>query len=235
MSATELLSSRLVWFQEGPATVPWQTTLSIGLTSGVEPQHVQASCSVPLVFPPVWIDGRCYADGGVANLRPFTPVINMGATRVLSLATDQPLPEDLPDYPPDFRPGIGNVIKMLGGELSHDHAVSQAKTIEVLNAFWERASADHMTSSEEAAPYILLGEDILVDDYRPIEIKLFAPSRRIRHDEIYHPDLFDPEIGAKSTVMLFHRDFLRELIAFGYEDGRARHDELAEFFDPDRP
>jgi hypothetical protein len=87
----------------------------------------------------------------------------------------------------------------------------------------------------EGGPVRPLGEDILVENDRPVEIKLFAPSQRIRHDEIYDPDFFDPEIGTKSTVMLFHRDLTKKLVDFGYDDAHARHDELLEFFDIDRP
>lgn len=38
------------------------------------------------------------------------------------------------------------------------------------------------------------------------------------------------QVGASSTALLFHRDFVRPLIELGYDDALARHDELAEFF-----
>ncbi|MEO2035952.1 MAG: hypothetical protein ABGZ35_28085 [Planctomycetaceae bacterium] len=33
-----------------------------------------------------------------------------------------------------------------------------------------------------------------------------------------------------SHEFMFHREYIGKLIDFGYEDGLARHDELAEFF-----
>lgn len=41
-----------------------QTTV---FTSGSLPQAVHASCALPGLFHPVWIDGRLYSDGGIAD------------------------------------------------------------------------------------------------------------------------------------------------------------------------
>ncbi len=53
---------------------------------------------------------------------------------------------------------------------------------------------------------------------------------------MFHPDLFDAALESKTTTsLLFHKDFIKPLIDLGYEDATARHDELAEFFERDRP
>ena len=231
VSATELRSSRLVWFQEGPAAASWLVPESIGIETRLGVPHIQASCSVPIAFPPVKIGEHDYADGGVANKRPFTPAVNMGATRILSIATDQPLPHELPEYPPDFKPRFSETLKMLLDQLSHDYAIEQTGTIEALNYFRARLPNE----PEHVYAHMLSGSDIHLSAYRPVEIYLFAPSRRIRYTDVFHPDLFDEALESKSTVLLFHKDFIRPLIDFGYEDAEAQHDRLATFFDRDRP
>lgn len=232
VSATELRSSRLVWFQEGPAATSWLAPHSVSFETRIGVPHIQASCSIPIAFPPVRIGEHDYFDGGVANNRPFTPVINMGATRILSVATDQPLPNRLPEYPPDFKPHFAETVRMLLDQVSHDYAEDHAVTIELLNYFCEQLPLDEKNPS---SPHILLGKDIRVSEYRPVEILLFAPSRRISSTDVFHPDLLDEALTSKSTSLLFHKDFVRDLIDFGYEDAKARHDELAKFFDRDRP
>jgi len=232
VSATELRSSRLVWFQEGPEATSWLTPESIGIQTRLGVTHVQASCSVPIAFPPVRIDDHDYADGGVANKRPFTPAVNMGATRILSIATDQPLPHHLPEYPPDFKPHFGDTVSMLLDQIGHDYAVDQAMTIEAFNHFCRRSPG---TENHEY-PHILVGQDIHLSAYRPVEIHLFAPSRRIHYTDVFHPDLFDKALDSKTTTsLLFHKDFIKPLIDLGYDDARARHDTLADFFERDRP
>ena len=53
-------------------------------------RHLAASCAVPLVFPPVRIDGRFYLDGGLLNPLPVYAAVDLGATQILAL---QALPE----------------------------------------------------------------------------------------------------------------------------------------------
>ena len=77
--------------------------------------------------------------------------------------------------------------------------------------------------------------EISLSNYRPVEIKLFAPSRRISHTSIFSPELFDQGLKDTGTTLRFHKEFVGKLIGFGYEDAAARHDEFAEFFDPSRP
>jgi NTE family protein len=48
-------------------------------------RHLMASCTVPLVYLPVKIDGRLYVDGGLLNNLPVWAAIEMGATHVVAL------------------------------------------------------------------------------------------------------------------------------------------------------
>jgi len=231
VSATEVRSSRLVWFHEGRRQHSFNTVVALGAAQPVLPHHVEASCSVPYVFPPVLIDGHYYSDGGVANKYPLQPLVQLGATRLLSIATDRSLPRELPEYPEGYRPGLGDIAHMLTGQLSHDYVNEHARLLEAIRDGRRVAPAE---LDPEEGP-VFRGTDVHPECLCDLEIKLFEPSRRIRGSEIYHHDPFDPEYHDKSTVLLFHKDFTRKLIDFGYADARARHDELAEFFDRDRP
>lgn len=46
-----------------------------------------ASAAIPLVYPPVEIDGRLMIDGGVASNTPITSAVELGATRIIVLPT----------------------------------------------------------------------------------------------------------------------------------------------------
>ncbi len=51
----------------------------------IEWTHLAATCSIPLVFPPVRIGGRRYVDGGVLGALPLWAAQEMGATRAIAL------------------------------------------------------------------------------------------------------------------------------------------------------
>ncbi len=48
-------------------------------------RHLAATCSIPLAFPPVSIDGKLYVDGGLMGALPLWAAEEMGATRAIAL------------------------------------------------------------------------------------------------------------------------------------------------------
>jgi NTE family protein len=48
-------------------------------------EHLAATCSIPLVFPPVRIDGKLYVDGGFLGALPLWAAEEMGATRAIAV------------------------------------------------------------------------------------------------------------------------------------------------------
>lgn len=81
-----------------------------------------------------------------------------------------------------------------------------------------------------ASPNAVFDETFQLRDYNPISILPISPS--------VHPKKILETMGAEdarlrtspSHEFMFHREYIGKLIDFGYEDGLARHDELAEFF-----
>jgi NTE family protein len=55
-------------------------------------RHLAASCSIPLGFPPIEIDGRRYVDGGLLGGLPLYAAQELGATRAVALNVLTTLP-----------------------------------------------------------------------------------------------------------------------------------------------
>jgi predicted acylesterase/phospholipase RssA len=58
----------------------------------IHPEHLLASCAVPLAAFPRRIDGRWYIDGGLLNPVPVWAAVELGATRIVALNV-------LPEFP----------------------------------------------------------------------------------------------------------------------------------------
>lgn len=92
ITCTEVGTGRAVLFmQTGPGTglpahSPPRTLLR---SSPIAPQHVLASASIPLIFPPVRIGSELYVDGGLRHNTPVAPALRLGATHVLVVGTSQ--------------------------------------------------------------------------------------------------------------------------------------------------
>ncbi len=55
-------------------------------------RHLAATCSVPMIFPPVDIEGKRYVDGGVLAALPLYAAEQMGATRAVAVNALTTLP-----------------------------------------------------------------------------------------------------------------------------------------------
>lgn len=81
-----------------------ETGASVSITTGDLFPAILASCSIPLVFPPVTLNGREYIDGGFAALIPVKAVREMGADLVIACDVNYNSLSDL---------NAGNFISML--------------------------------------------------------------------------------------------------------------------------
>src|ERR1700691_4980243 len=59
------------------------------------PEHLLASCAVPVAYLPQRIDGRWYVDGGLLNPLPVWAAVELGATRIVALNALPEIPSAL--------------------------------------------------------------------------------------------------------------------------------------------
>jgi NTE family protein len=95
ITATHVASGRAAVFHETAGTAtPTELGLDL-LPTRLETHHALASASIPLMFPPVLIDGELYCDGGLRQLVPLSPSVHLGARRLLVInplaQTDDPI------------------------------------------------------------------------------------------------------------------------------------------------
>ena len=95
-SATDYKTGRSVTFFEGASDIqPWLRANRIGKPARVGVDHVMASASIPIFFPPVEIDKAYYGDGMIRLNAPLSSVIHMGAERILFVGMQGPAPSVL--------------------------------------------------------------------------------------------------------------------------------------------
>lgn len=230
IAATEMLSGRCCWFQEGEKSAEWNLFHSLGIKTKIQSHHMEASCSVPIFLPPVKIDNHYFTDGSVGMDRPLAAAMIMGATRILTIATDQPSPRQLPVYPDYFRPKASNIVRLLLNRLSRDLTHDEAVEIKMLNRF-HNAMARRKKFRGKNEEFPLFHEQALPSHYHPVELFAFYPSKNIR--DYIGIDKKGEKTKSLKTRFLFHEKFIRELIELGYHDAETRHEELKNFFLPD--
>jgi NTE family protein len=204
--------------------------------------HVRASAAIPMLFPPVQIKDPAsargwYFDGGVRLNTPIKPALDLGAERLVIVATDSVSPATTEPgrhdaSPPDIGDGA---LHMLQGALV-DRLIEDVRMLGEINMFFADSAvapgAARYRQARGKPPYRRVPY-MLVAPQRPGAIgELAADVFRSRYRGIKglrSPDLAllnrllggdSPTHGELLSYVLFDRDFIDELIAMGREDAR---------------
>jgi NTE family protein len=254
VSCTEVSTGRTVVFMQTapdltiPAVAPPRTLFR---ADRVGPQHALASAAIPLLFPPVRIDGELYLDGGLRQNTPIAPALRLGATHIFAVGGSREIK--------------GRVVREAGHQQATKAPGAPFMLGKVLNAFL----LDHIDVDIELLTRI---NSVIVDgtraygpefvdalsaqararsgqEYRYVHCLRIRPSEdlgrlasehlqrgRLRGDPILTKRLFGLlDLGAESeadlaSYLLFDGPFCRRLIELGRADAKARRDELLAFF-----
>jgi NTE family protein len=224
-------SGQAVTFYQGRATIdPWFRHRRVGVPTRLGVEHLLASASIPLVFPPVKINREYFGDGAVRQSAPISPALHLGASRVLvvgvsstSVAADEVV------RPHNVRPPT--LAQISGHMLNSTFIDSLEGDIELL----ERLNQMGRLIPPELQPRGL--------GLKPVDVLVIAPSQpldviaaRHRHELPKALRLFLRGPGATRSsgagvlsYLLFEPGYCNELIELGYQDAMAKKSQLIAF------
>jgi NTE family protein len=91
ITATSVTAGESVTFVETSRRfLPWNRALRRGLAARLDVNHLMASAAIPLLFPPVAMDGEHFSDGALRQSTPLAPAIHLGADRILVIGVRHP-------------------------------------------------------------------------------------------------------------------------------------------------
>jgi NTE family protein len=204
----------VTFFAAGAAAEPWHRVYRKGVRATLTLDHLMASLSIPFLFRPVLLNDAYYGDGAMRQTSPLSPAILLGATRLMIIGVNDPVPTGA--SPPTVEPTFSQMFGFMLDSLFMD----------TLNANLER-----INRYNESA------------EMRPIETLVLTPSQDVNEIARRHLKELPRALrtllralGAHNSAnslllsyLLFERGFTRELIAMGCQDARTRADEIREF------
>lgn len=244
--ATDLAGATpTVFHQDGPGRPAPRSTSDRRFVRGpLRPEHLLASMALPLLFPPVALDGHWYLDGGLSEQAPVRTALLLGARRVLSLNLDAPRPVTVDHRaPPTWPRVIGKTMNAVLLDRAEPEEERMARVNHLLawgegeygpgfaegldramerdgGAPWQRTEALSLRPSMD------LGE---------LAGRAMARGLRGRVDEMtrvvfrFLEDTADAGDADALSFLLFDPSYLGSLLELGWEDAAARGDELREF------
>jgi NTE family protein len=236
VSATNYLTGTIVtFFEAAPEVRPWIRHDRISLRETLTLDHVMASASIPIFFPPVSIDGRLFGDGGVRMTTPVSPAIHLGADKLLAIGIRYYRSSDQTLALNRAATAESVTLAQIGGVLlnalfldSLDNDLERLQRINrTLGLIPDAARAEHPDSLRRIPALSLrpskdLGS-LAADEYRKFPGVLRHLLRGIGATGDSGWDLL--------SYLAFQPGYIGKLIELGYEDTLARRAELEAFFE----
>ncbi len=230
ITATSLTDGESVTFvQSSRPFEPWHRAGRQGVAVQLDLDHLMASSAIPLLFPPVAMDGHHFGDGAMRQSAPLAPAIHLGADRILVIGLRQHLrPSAVPAEPPNMAEQFGFMLDSL--------------FMEGLQSDLERiARINALLSFARPGPAPL--------GMRHVETLLMLPQRDPGEIALAHRNAVprtlrallrilgakQPRGGRLLSFLLFESVFTRELIRMGEQDAAARRAELSAFLGLESP
>jgi NTE family protein len=206
----------VTFYASSSAIEPWARVFRKGARVPLTLEHLMASLSLPFLFRPVLLHDQYFGDGAMRQTSPLSPAIHLGANRLFIVGVNDPVASGVPAKRRAVEPSFGQMFGFMLDSLFMD----------TLNADLERIRRYNETT-----------------DSQRIEFLVMTPSRDVNEIARRHARELPRSIRAllrilgvnnsASTLLLsyllFERGFTREMIALGYEDARARGEEIRLF------
>ena len=141
VTATDYSTSMgVTFFMASPEVGNWKRFNRIGLRSQIDVNHVMASASIPIFFPPWPVGNRHFGDGCLRNTAPLSPARRIGASRMIVIGVRKMKDESLDDST-IVKPTLGRVLGVIINAIFMDAIESDIERMRIINENLRMADA----------------------------------------------------------------------------------------------
>lgn len=221
-TAYSYFNNRSVTFLQSREPIQWTKPRRYSASTLIRTQHIVASCSIPMIFPAIPIGHEYFADGSFRNTSPVSPIIHMGAKKILVIGVRGP--NEFYDKEYKNQPSIAKVAGSILNALFFDTTDIDLERVLHINELVDTLKKDIVTHRS---------------DYSKILFHVIRPSRdvsKIAEEKFRNfPRMVKFLIGGLgprnesaelASYLLFVKEFTQEMVSLGYEDVMRSKEEL---------
>jgi len=236
ISSTNYNSGKSYLFIQGKKGHPiWSRIRRVTLSTKITVDHLCASAAIPLVFQPVKLqteEGTAFfGDGCVRLQQPLSPVIRLGADRILAIGVRGENLEHQHEAAVDRKnPSLAQVLGVLLNVMFLDHLAADVEHLDRLNQVIRKGQIRRPGAGKP-------------ETIRPLSTLIVTPSVNLSKlaaqylgDMPYLLSYFVHGLGRDAascsdlmSYLLFTPRYTKALIDIGYHDANERIDEIESF------
>ncbi|MGH1536711.1 MAG: patatin-like phospholipase family protein [Gammaproteobacteria bacterium] len=226
ISSTNYGTGKAITWVQGKVEEHWQRPRRHSETAEITVEHIMASAALPLVFPAVKLDDGWHGDGGIRSIAPLSPIMHLGAKKILAISTryrgGQITPDEtvIGEYAP-----VAQIIGILLDSIFLDLLDYDAANMSRINMLYDEVNEQTREELKKVNLLILRPSEDLGKLASQYEIKLPQPFR-----------YFTRGFGTRDTkspdslsLLMFQPDYLNRLIELGEKDGEKNAEQIEEF------
>ena len=222
----------VTFFQGSEHLQPWERSRRIGVRTRLSIDHLMASSAIPTLFPACKVDDGFYGDGALRQLKPISPALQLGASRVFVIGvSDNPLHRK-PHQFINHSPSIAQIVGHMFNSAFIDSIESDLETLRTINSLAQKLTLEQrLTGSAErrAVDVLAISPSQPIDELAAEYIDQLPKSIRM-FLRITGATAHGGGISAAS-YLLFSRGFCQKLLQLGYRDGLQQAREIRDFFE----
>ncbi len=254
--ATNVATGRMELFIEKNSKIKYSGQHMIHLTQ-IQPIHAIASAAIPVIFPPILVNGTAYVDGGLRLNTPMSPAIQLGADSIFVIGLNhRATSEDKIPYHGEKGkiPSLGQVLGRVMNSVFLDKIQYDLEQLERINRIveWceEVYGKQFLTEINQMLEKKNIKGDVAERGLKKIRLLRIRPSEDIgeifrhcyqrggkKHFTYFEKTLIrlldvDPSEGVDFlSYITFIPEYLNKLLELGFEDAKKHRAELKEFFE----